>query len=61
MALLSSIAFAHADFVAPAAGQALAVDEAFNIQWETDGLVEPINVSVGPVGNAGAAQVVACK
>lgn len=61
LALLSSIALGSADFLAPARGQTLEIDEEFTARWETDGLVEPIDISLVPVGNENAAQQVAGK
>jgi hypothetical protein len=39
----------------------LEIDEEFTARWETDGLVEPIDISLVPVGNENAAQQVAGK
>lgn len=63
LALLAGVALTRADFLNPASGETLEVDEEFTIQWETEGLVEPIDISLVPAdGDAGVeAQEVACK
>lgn len=63
LALFAGVALTRADFLNPAGGETLEVDEELTIQWETEGLVEPIDISlVSADSDAGIeAQEVACK
>lgn len=64
LALISGVALTRADFLAPAGGETLEVDKEVTIQWETERLVEPLDISLVPAGDdtgAAEAQEIACK
>jgi hypothetical protein len=50
IALLLSAALANAEFRSPNRGENLSVNDAFTIQWDTDGLVEPLSINLVPAG-----------
>ena len=61
-ALLSGVALTRADFLTPAGGEILEVDKEVTVQWETEDLVEPLDIRLVPSGgDTGEAQEVACK
>jgi len=50
IALLLSAALSSAEFRSPNRGENLAVNEAFTIEWETDGLTAPLSINLVPAG-----------
>jgi hypothetical protein len=50
IALLLSAALSSAEFRSPSQGDNLQINEAFNIEWDTEGLQEPLTINLVPAG-----------